>query len=247
MKNQYIVFGIRAVIETIKAGKEIDKVLIKKGTSGQLFYELNTLLTKYNITRQYVPVQRLDRITHKNHQGVVAYISPVIYQDIEEIIQSVFEQGRDPLVILLDGITDVRNLGAIARTAECAGVDALLIPRKKTAQINADAIKTSAGALNHIPICRVASIKNTLEFIKNSGLQIIAASEKANNTYFEQNFIPPTLIVMGAEDKGISKTAEAYCDKSVNIPLKGKIDSLNVSVAAAILLYEALRQRTFPA
>jgi 23S rRNA (guanosine2251-2'-O)-methyltransferase len=237
------IYGIRPLIESIKAGKEIDRVLIQKGLKGELFPELFELIRQFQIPFQNVPVEKLNRLTRKNHQGIVAFVSSITYQPIIEIIPAIYELGQVPLILILDGVTDVRNFGAIARTAECAGVHAIVIPEQGAAQINADAMKTSAGALNNIPVSRVKNLSETIDFLKNSGLQIVAATEKADAFYNEISFIIPTAIIMGAEDTGVSPAYIKKSDKSVKIPLLGKTDSLNVSVATAIIVYEAVRQR----
>ncbi len=241
-KNDYI-FGVRAVIEAIESGKDIDKILIKSGPKNDLINELFNLVKKYDLPYSSVPIEKINRITQKNHQGVVAFISPIVFENIEEIIPRIFEEGKLPLILILDKITDVRNFGAIARTAECANVNAIIIPAKGAAQINGDAVKTSAGALHHIPICRNMNLKKTIDFLKKSGLQILAATEKADQTYFEVDMTVPTAIIMGAEDEGISYEYLKLSDKKIKIPILEKIESLNVSVAAAVLVYEAVRQR----
>ena len=245
MRSSEFIFGIRSVLEAINAGKDIEKVFLKKGLQGELFKELLTTLEKTGIPSQWVPLEKLNRLTGKNHQGVIAIISPITYNNIEEIIPRLFEEGKLPLVLLLDGVTDVRNFGAIARTAECAGVHALIIPEKRAAQVNADAVKTSAGALHIIPVCRSRNPITTLKFLQNSGLQVIAASEKGDEYYFQADFTVPTVLIMGAEDKGISSDLIQLSGKKVKIPVNGTISSLNVSVAAGILIYEAIRQRNF--
>ena len=243
-KNEMI-FGVRAVIEAIQAGKEIDKVLVKKDIQSDLSKELFAVLKDTFIPVQHVPVERINRITKKNHQGVVAFISPIAYQRTEDIVPFLFEAGKHPLLVLLDGLTDVRNFGAIARTCECAGVDAIIIPSKNSVSVNADAIKTSAGALYKIPVCREANIKKTIQFLKDSGFKIVAATEDGDYDYTRGTYTDPTCIIMGAEDTGVPYEHLALCDEWIKIPMKGTIESLNVSVAAGILIYEAMRQRGF--
>ena len=194
---------------------------------------------------QRVPVERINRITKKNHQGVIAFISPITYQRTEDIVPFLFEQSKNPLLIMLDGLTDVRNFGAIARTCECAGVDAIIIPNKNSVSVNADAIKTSAGALHTLPVCREANLRNTIKFLKDSGFKIIAATEKGDYDYTKADYEGPTCIIMGAEDTGVSYDNLALCDEWVKIPMLGTIESLNVSVAAGVLIYEAIKQRGF--
>ncbi|MBO5719975.1 MAG: 23S rRNA (guanosine(2251)-2'-O)-methyltransferase RlmB [Bacteroidales bacterium] len=243
IKNSDMIFGIRAVAEAISAGKEVDKILIRKDLSGELAGELFALIKGTDIVVQRVPQEKLNSITRKNHQGVIAFISPINYQPIEEIIAMLYEQGKVPFVLVLDHLTDVRNFGAIARTAECAGVDAIIIPSKGSVSVTADAVKTSAGALMNIPVCRVQSLYNTVKNLKASGLQIIGASEKATQNYTQADMTLPMALVMGAEDKGISTEILSLVDTAVSLPQYGKIASLNVSVAAGVMIYEVLRQR----
>ncbi|MBP3715574.1 MAG: 23S rRNA (guanosine(2251)-2'-O)-methyltransferase RlmB [Phocaeicola sp.] len=243
-KNEMI-FGVRAVIEALDAGKEIDKILIKRDMQSDLSRELFAALRGRMISVQRVPVERIDRITRKNHQGVVAFVSPITYQLTEDIVPFLFEQGKSPLLLMLDGITDVRNFGAIARTCECAGVDAIIIPAKNSVTVNADAVKTSAGALMTLPVCKEQSLTATIKFLKDSGFRILAATEKGDYDYSKANYTDPTCIIMGAEDTGVPYEHLKYCDEWVRIPLMGKIESLNVSVAAGILIYEAVKQRGF--
>jgi 23S rRNA (guanosine2251-2'-O)-methyltransferase len=237
------IFGIRPIIEAVQAGKEIDKILIKKDIQSYLSKELLAILKDRSIPIQRVPIERINRITHKNHQGVIAFISPVIYQKTEDLVPFLFEQGKTPFFIMLDGITDVRNFGAIARTCECAAVDALIVPVKGGAAVNADAVKTSAGALHALPVCREQSLKDTIRFLKNSGFKIIAATEKGDYDYTKGDYTGPVCIVMGAEDVGVSNENLSLCNEWVRIPVWGNIESLNVSVAAGILMYEAVKQR----
>jgi 23S rRNA (guanosine2251-2'-O)-methyltransferase len=230
-------------MEALKSGKEIEKILIQKGLRGEGFQQLHTLMREMEIPIQFVPLEKLDRMTRQNHQGVVAMISEITYQKIEAILPFAYEQGKVPLVLVLDHITDVRNLGAIARTAECSGVDAILIPEKGSAQVNQDAIKTSAGALYKVPVCRHHSAKESVMFLKNSGLKIIAATEKANSDYTDVDMIQPLALILGSEESGISAELLGIADELIQIPIMGEIQSLNVSVAAGVILYEILRQR----
>lgn len=238
-----MIFGIRAVIEAIQAGSEIDKILVRRDMTSELSRELFTALNGLEVPVQKVPLEKLNRITLKNHQGVIAFISPVTYQHIEDIIPSIYEEGRMPFIVVLDGVTDVRNFGAIARTCECAGVDAIVVPLKGGAALNGDAVKTSAGALLKIPVCREHNIVDALKFIVSSGIKVVAATEKASQNYTETSMTEPLAIVMGAEDEGVSPEILRMCDNMVKIPMLGTIDSLNVSVAAGVLIYEAVRQR----
>lgn len=237
------IFGIRAVIEAIKAGKDIDKVLMKKDLSGELVLELQAVMREYGVLCQKVPVERLNRITRKNHQGVVAFLSPVTYAEIDNVVPEIFENGKVPFIIVLDGITDVRNFGAIARTCECAGVDAIIIPETNSVSVNADSVKTSAGALLHIPVVRVKSLRMAIRYLKNSGITVVGATEKGGSVYTTFDYTVPTAIIMGSEESGISNENLRECDNLAAIPLKGKIGSLNVSVAAGVLIYEVVRQR----
>ena len=238
-----MIFGVRAVIEAIQAGKEIDKILVKRDIQSELSKELFAVLKGTLIPVQRVPVERINRITRKNHQGVVAFISSITYQHTEDIVPTLFEEGKNPVFIMLDGVTDVRNFGAIARTCNCANVDAIVIPAKNSVKVNADAIKTSAGALHTLPVCREKSLTATINYLKQCGFRIIAATEKGDYNYTKGNYTDPVCIIMGAEDKGVSYEHLALCDEWVKIPMLGNIESLNVSVAAGILIYEVIRQR----
>ena len=239
-----MIFGIRPIIEAIEAGKEIDKIFIKKDLSSQLSKDLQAIIKNYQIPLIRVPIEKLNRMTRKNHQGVLAILSPITYQHIEDIIPNIYEAGKTPFVVVLDGITDVRNFGAIARTCECAGVDAILIPMRGGAAINADAVKTSAGALLNIPVCRVPDIVDAVRFLQLSGLAICVASEKSTDVYTEVDYAKPMAIVMGAEDVGVSNQIIRISDHIVRVPVLGKIDSLNVSVATGVIAYEVVRQRS---
>jgi 23S rRNA (guanosine2251-2'-O)-methyltransferase len=241
-KEQYI-YGIRPAIEAIRAGKQVDKLLIQNGLKGPGFHELFTLVKEVEIPYQFVPVEKLNRLSKQNHQGIIAYLTEIVYQKIEDIIPFVFEKGGTPLILVLDQVTDVRNVGAIARTAACAGVDALVMPLKGSAQLNSDAVKTSAGALYTLPVCRQADLKETLKFLKESGLSIIAATEKSEKNYTDARLTGPVAIILGSEGKGISAEYLKFADGEVSIPIQGDISSLNVSVAAGVLLYEVVRQR----
>lgn len=241
-RNEYI-FGIRAVMEAIEAGKDIDKILIKKDLQGELATELFELIREYRIVTQRVPVERINKITRKNHQGVVAILSAVTYHSLENIVPQVYEEGMLPFIVVLDGITDVRNFGAISRTCECVGANAIVIPERGSVTVNADAVKTSAGALHYLPVCREKNVVSAVRFLKDNGYQIVAASEKAQISYTQADFTTPVAIVMGAEDTGISPEVLRLCDTMVSIPQFGNIGSLNVSVAAGVMMYEVVRQR----
>ncbi len=242
-ESNQMVFGIRAVIEAIDSGKEIESLFVQRGLSGSLLMELKALLKEHNIGFQQVPIEKLNRITRKNHQGVIAVISPIIYQNIEDLLPLIYEKGEVPLLLMLDGVTDVRNMGAIARTAECAGVHAIIVPRKGSAEINPDAIKTSAGALYKIPVCRQDSLGKTGRFLIDSGVQLVVGTEKTKASIYDVDYNVPTCIVMGAEDIGVSDDLIRISDKLARIPMFGEIKSLNVSVSAGVIIYEAIRQR----
>ncbi len=244
MKEKEMIFGIRAVIEAIEAGKEIDKVIVRRELQGDLSKELLALLKAHDIPVQRVPAERLDRFTRKNHQGVIAFLSAITYEKIGDIIPFLYENGKDPFIMLLDGVTDVRNFGAIARTCEVAGVDAIVIPSRGSVTVNADAVKTSAGALLKIPVCKENSLTEAIRFLKDSGVKVVAASERAAANYTEMDYKGPIAIVMGAEDTGVSAENLRIVDNLVKIPQYGTIGSLNVSVAAGVLIYEAIRQRS---
>ena len=242
--REEFVFGTRSVIEAIRAGRSIDKILIKNGLNNELFGELYQMIKEQKIPFQYVPLEKINRITRKNHQGVLALISSVDFYRVEDVLPIVFEKGEDPLLLILDQVTDVRNFGAIVRSAECAGVHAVIIPEKGAARIGADAVKTSAGALNILPVCRSGNLTATLEFLRNSGIKIIAATEKAAINYTDSEMNGPLAIILGAEDAGISPALLRIADHLAKIPIIGKIQSLNVSVAASLMVYEAVRQRS---
>jgi 23S rRNA (guanosine2251-2'-O)-methyltransferase len=241
MKNY--IFGIRPVIEAIKSGKTIDKVIIRNSLQGDLISELIKELKKEKILFQFVPQERINKITSQNSQGVVAYISPIDYFNLEDIVISCFESGKVPIILLLDNITDVRNFGAIARTAECTGIDAIVIPTGNSVSVTADAIKTSAGALSRIPVCKEDNLADTVYLLQQMGIKVIAASEKASENLYDEDFTCPVAIIIGSEDKGISNKILKISDKLVKIPILGEIASLNVSVASAVIVYEIIRQR----
>ena len=237
------IFGIRPIIEAIESGKTIDKLFIQKGLHNDLFAELWKLVRLRRINYKHVPIEKINRLTKKNHQGVFAFISPIDFHNIEDIVPALYEKGKVPLILVLDRITDVRNFGAIARTAVCSGVDTILIPEQNSAAINADAIKTSAGALMKIPVCRTWNLKISLQFLKDSGIQIISCTEKTQDNMYKANYTPPTAIIIGSEEDGVSAELLKMSDAKAKIPLNNKISSLNVSVATGIILYEIIRQR----
>ena len=237
------IFGIRAIIEAVNAGKTIDKLFIQKGLHNDLFAELWKLVRLKRINYKHVPLEKINRLTRKNHQGVFAFISPIDFHNIEDVVPALYEQGKNPLILVLDRITDVRNFGAIARTAECTGVDAIIIPEQNAAAINADAIKTSAGALHKITVCRTWNLKLAIQFMKESGIQLVSCTEKTQDMIYKPDYTPPTAIIIGSEEDGVSAEFLKMCDARAKIPLAGKIASLNVSVATGVILYEAIRQR----
>lgn len=240
-----VIFGVRAVIEAIKAKREINKILIQKGMNKELFNELKEALKGNDYNLQFVPIEKLNAITRQNHQGVVAYSSPVEYQDIEEFVNQKLEKGEKICILVLDRITDVRNFGGIARTAECQGVDAILIPAKGSALVTSDAIKTSAGALNRIPVCKTEDLKNSLFYIQQSGIRLIACTEKAKSNLYETNLRGNIAVIMGSEENGITQDLINMSDIDTKIPMRGAIASLNVGVAAGMLLYEKTRQELY--
>lgn len=237
------IYGIRPVIEAISAGKAIDRILIQNGLQGDTIRELKLLIKECDLPYQFVPVEKLNNITQKNHQGVICFISPIRYQPLQHIIPAIYEAGKIPLLLILDRITDVRNFGAIARSAECAGVDAIIISDKGTVRITSDAIKTSAGALYNIPVCRESNLKTTIQYLKECGMSILACTEKGNQPYSNTDMTMPLVIILGSEEDGISSEYLKLSDAETFIPMHGQIGSLNVSVAAGVLLFEANRQR----
>ena len=243
-KETDCIFGLRPVIEAIRAGKQIDRLLVRQGLQGALYHELMTEVRKNNISYQIVPLERIEIVTRKNHQGVLAWLSIIEYQSIANLLPMIFEKGEDPLVIVLDGVSDVRNFGAIVRSAGCLGAHAVIIPEKGSARITADAVKASAGALNSFPVCRERSIVKAVSYLKESGLKIICAAEKSTVSPVSISLKGPVALVLGSEGKGISRELLGLADHSIGIPMTGNISSLNVSVAAGILIYEIMRQRS---
>jgi 23S rRNA (guanosine2251-2'-O)-methyltransferase len=246
MEKNQIIYGLRPVMEAIKAGKQIDKIYLQSNLQGKLFTELKALIKQSgkNIQQQYVPLEKLDYLSRKqNHQGVVAQLSQIVYWELEDMLEHAERKSTKPFLIYLDNVTDVRNLGAIARSAECAGVDGLIIPQQGSAPINQDAIKTSAGALLRLPVCRISNLKTFINTIKAHDIKIYSASEKANSLYTQVNAEEPLMIVMGSEESGVSQTMIKMSDELIKIPMNGEIESLNVSAAASVLLFEVVRQR----
>ena len=241
-KNDYI-FGIRAILEAIESGKTIDKVLIRRDLGGELAKELLDKVREYDIVVQRVPLERLNRITMKNHQGAIAQLSPVGYHRLDNIIPQLYEDGKIPFALVLDGVTDARNFGAIARSADCAGVDFIVVPERGSASVTSDAVKASAGALFYVPVCRERDTLTAVKKLKENGYLVVGASEKGAQSYIDADYTVPVAIVMGSEDTGISPEVLRQCDRLAAIPILGNIGSLNVSVAAGVILYEPVRQR----
>ena len=237
-----LIFGIRPVAEAIEAGRQFEKLYIRKGAEGQLMMELKDLIARHRLRYQEVPVEKLNRLTRGNHQGVVAVVAVIAYVELQDILDRV-PDDETPLIVAFDGVTDVRNFGAIARSAECAGAHGLIAPLKNAAPVNAEAIRSSAGALTTIPVTRVGSVRMTLASLQQQGFQIVAASEKSRKLLYDADFTKPTVLVMGAEDTGISPAVLKLCDEQLAIPMIGHIESLNVSAAAAVMLFEVVRQR----
>ena len=243
MEDNTQIFGLRAIIEAINANETIDKVFLQKGLKGELFLELESLIRKQKINSSYVPVEKLNRLTKNNHQGAVAQISPIEFYDLENLVSNVIESGKTPLFLLLDQLSDVRNFGAIIRTAECTGVDGIIVQKTGGAPVNGDTIKTSAGAVFKVPICKVDHIKDATFYMQASGIKVIAATEKTDNTVFDVSFKEPCAIIMGSEGRGINPSVLKLVDEKAKLPLLGEIESLNVSVACGAFLYEVVRQR----
>ena len=243
MKNQDIIFGSRPVLEAIKSGKTIEKIFIQKNLAKDVFDEIKKLLTNKRVNLSFVPKEKLNRITRKNHQGIICYISPINYQPLTEIVHRCYESGKDPIILVLDRITDTRNFGAITRVAEATGVDAIVIPEKESALITSEAIKASAGALNYVSICKERNLKSVINQLKESGLKIISCTEKSDVEIYSVDFSSPVCIILGSEKDGISNNLLEISDIKAKIPMKGKIDSLNVSSSSSVILYELIRQR----
>lgn len=242
-KATNIIFGRHPVTDAIKSGSHFDKVFIQRGTVGDFEIEVRKLCREHEIPLQYVPKEKLSKITGGNHQGIIGYLALLTYYKLEDVIPMIYEKGETPLILLLDGVTDVRNLGAIARSAEVCGAHALVVPATGTALINADALKTSAGALTRLTVCREKSLVSTIEYLQNAGMQVFASDLKGERPIYEMDFTAPTALVIGSEDEGVSRGILKRVDERFVIPQKGETDSFNVSVAAGIMLYEVLRQR----
>jgi 23S rRNA (guanosine2251-2'-O)-methyltransferase len=237
-------YGVHPVLEALHSGKEIEKILIKRGLRNDATAEIYQICAERNIPIQEVPEEKLNRTTMKPHQGIIAFLGLIEYQNIENIVPLIFEEGKIPLLIILDRITDVRNVGAICRSALCAGAQAVIVPSRGAAQMNEDAIKSSAGAVHQIPICRSYNLKDTITFLKNSGLKVVGVTEKTGTLMYKVDFTEPTVIIMGSEEDGISPEYLKLCDTTCKIPMQGPVESLNVSVATAVALFEVVRQRS---
>ena len=243
MEKEHLIFGIRAIVEAIQAGKEVDKVFLQKDAQGELMKDLLKVMKRNNVNFTYVPVEKLNRLTPNNHQGAVATIAPISFVEIEVLIENVLEKTKTPLFLVLDQISDARNFGAIIRTAECSGVDGIIVQKSGAAPVNGDTVKTSAGAVFNIPICRVEHIKDAIFFLQGSGIKTVAATEKTDQTIYDISLNEPVAIIMGSEDRGINPSVLKIVDEKAKLPMFGTIGSLNVSVACGAFLYEAVRQR----
>lgn len=244
MEKEHQIFGIRAIIEAIHAGKEIDKVFIQKDAQGDLMQELMKTMKKNNINFSYVPVEKLNRLTHNNHQGAVASIAPISFVSLETLVESVIESGKKPFFLILDQLSDARNFGAIIRTAECTGVDGIIVQKQGSAPVNGDTVKTSAGAVFNVPICKVDHIKDAIFYLQGSGIKTVAATEKTDSNIYDIDFNQPVAIIMGSEDRGVNPSVLKIVDEKAKLPMFGTIGSLNVSVACGAFLYETVRQRS---
>jgi len=243
MDKQELVYGTRAVIEAARSGRQVEKVFLQAGVANDLMKELVQTLKECNIPFSWVPAEKLSHLSSKNHQGAIAFLSAIQYASLQPIIDHAYSEGRVPFLLLLDRITDVRNFGAVARTCECAGLDAIVMEDKGNAPVTSDAVKTSAGALHHLPVCRVKSLKQTMKELRENGIQVIACTEKAHDDIYSADLSGPTALLLGSEEDGIAAPLLKDADRLVKIPMRGKIESLNVSVAAGIAIYEAVRQK----
>jgi 23S rRNA (guanosine2251-2'-O)-methyltransferase len=241
--RQQLIYGMQPLLEAFKSGQQIDKILMLRNLKTDEALDIMDMAAERRVPISMVPIEKLNQITRKNHQGVIAFMAAVDYASIDMVLPSIYETGRMPLLLILDRITDVRNFGAICRTAECAGVDAVVVPMKGAAQVGPDAMKTSAGALSHIPVCREKNLLHTLFYLQESGLQLVACSEKGKDSIYEVDYKQPTAIIMGSEEDGISTDILRITDRLVQIPMHGRVASLNVSVAAGAILFESVRQR----
>ncbi len=245
MDKSELIYGTRAVMEAVRAGRQIEKIYLQASLTNDLMKELVNVLKDNRVPFSWVPVEKINRLTSKNHQGVVGFLSAVQYASLQSLIDKAYAEGRTPFFLLLDRITDVRNFGAVARTCECAGLDALVIEEKGNAPVTSDAVKTSAGALHHLPVCRVKSLKQAMKDLQENGIQIVACTEKASKNLYEVDLSSPTALLMGSEEDGIAPPLLKEADVIAKIPMKGKIESLNVSVAAGVAIYEVVRQKHY--
>ena len=245
MEKAELIYGTRAVMEAVRAGKQIEKIYLQAGLTNDLMKELVGALKEHNVPYSWVPLEKINRLTTRNHQGVVGFLSAVLYASLQVLIDKAYAEGRTPFFLLLDRITDVRNFGAVARTCECAGLDALVIEEKGNSPVTSDAMKTSAGALNHLPVCRVKSLKQAIKELQDNGIQVVACTEKASKVLYELDLSTPTALLLGSEEDGIAAPLLKDADRIARIPMKGKIESLNVSVAAGIAIYEVVRQKSY--
>jgi 23S rRNA (guanosine2251-2'-O)-methyltransferase len=243
MEKENLIFGIRAIIEAVQAGKSVDRVFLQSDAQGELMKDLLKVLKRGDINFTYVPVEKLNRLTPNNHQGAVATISPIGFLTIEELVTATLESQDKPLFLILDQISDARNFGAIIRTAECTGVHGIIIQKSGAAPVNGDTVKTSAGAVFNIPICKVEHIKDAVFYLQGSGIKTVAATEKTEQLIYELNLNEPLAIIMGSEERGINPSVLKLVDEKAKLPMYGTIGSLNVSVACGAFLYEAMRQR----
>lgn len=243
MEKEHQIFGIRAIIEAIQAGKEVDKVFLQKDAQGELMKDLMKVMKRNNVNFSYVPVEKLNRLTPNNHQGAVATIAPISFQNMETLVEQVLESGKTPLFLILDQISDARNFGAIIRTAECTGVNGIIVQKAGSAPVNGDTVKTSAGAVFNVPICKVEHIKDAIFFLQGSGIKTVAATEKTDQNIYDLSLNEPLAIIMGSEDRGINPSVLKIVDEKAKLPMFGTIGSLNVSVACGAFLYETVRQR----
>jgi len=240
-----LIYGTRAVIEAVRAGKQIDKIYLQTGLNNDLMKELVNTLKEHDVPYSWVPLEKINKLTTKNHQGVVGFLSAAVFASLQGLIDMAYSEGRTPFFLLLDRITDVRNFGAVARTCECAGLDALVIEEKGNAPITSDAVKTSAGALHHLPVCRVKSLKQAIKDLQENGIKVVACTEKASKNLYELDLSTPTALIMGSEEDGVAPALLQESDEVAKIPMKGKIESLNVSVAAGVAIYEVIRQKFY--
>jgi len=243
MTKEDLIFGVYPVLEAIKSDVQIHKLFVQKGTNNPKLNEIVELLENSDVSISFVPQEKLDKLTRSNHQGVVALSSPVSFFSIEQIVEQALEKDKAPLFLVLDQISDVRNFGAIIRTADCTNVDAIIIQKKGGAPVSGDTVKTSAGAIFKIPICKVDHIKDAIFYLQGSEIKVIAATEKTDQSIYDTDLKTPLAIVMGSEGKGVSKSILSLVDEKAALPLLGEINSLNVSVACGAILYEVVRQR----